>query len=46
MNYKMQVRGIRLYSAMKLGWGCILISNNLSDGLEENETTHDENSQL
>ena len=38
MNDGMQRLGKRTYSAMKLGWSCILISENLSEGLQENET--------
>ena len=40
MNYGMQMFEIKSYSAMKLGWSCNLISENLSEGLQENETTH------
>ena len=46
MIYGMQMLGIRSYSAMKLEWRCILISKDLSEDLQESETTHDENNEL
>ena len=39
MNYEMQMLEIRSYSVMKLGWIRILISENLSQGLQESKKT-------
>ena len=40
INYGIHMLGIRSYSAMKLGWSCILIRVNLSEGLQGNKTTY------